>query len=131
MMILAKTPPANREIITMKRAWRGGGAVVAVFLLVTHWCSAAPTVVDPNLTVDTVTTGLDSPSGMAFLPDNDALVIEKNSGQVQLLRNGAIAGVALNLPVANNSEEGLLGIALHPDFASNGFVYLYYTLSTS
>ncbi len=33
----------------------------------------------------------------------------------------------LNVTVDSSGERGLLGVALHPDFASNGFIYVYYT----
>jgi glucose/arabinose dehydrogenase len=36
----------------------------------------------------------------------------------------------LDLPVANDSERGLLGVALSPSFATDNLVYLYYTAST-
>ena len=66
----------------------------------------------------------------AFL-DADAvakwLVIEKMSGEVKVVENGAVVGIALDLAVNNASERGLLGIALHPDFESNGFVYLFWS----
>ena len=41
-----------------------------------------------------------------------------------------MTGTALDLAVNSASERGLLGIALHPNFAANGFVYLYWTEST-
>src|SRR5262245_4574043 len=89
----------------------------------------APTVVDPNLAVRTVVSGLAQPTSMAFLGTNDFLVLEKASGKVQHVVNGAIVGTALDLAVNNNSERGLLGIALDPAFATNHAVYLYWTQS--
>jgi len=38
-----------------------------------------------------------------------------------------ITGTALDLPVATDSERGLLGIALSPTYDADHFVYLYYT----
>jgi glucose/arabinose dehydrogenase len=87
----------------------------------------APAVFDPNLGVRAVVTGLTQPTSMAFLGSNDFLVLEKASGQVKHVIGGAVGGIALDLPVNNNSERGLLGIALHPAFATNHFVYLYWT----
>ena len=43
--------------------------------------------------------------------------------------DGVIQSTVLNLAVNFGSERGLLGIALHPDFATNGYVYLYWTES--
>ena len=68
---------------------------------------------------------------MAFLGANDFLVLEKASGKVQRVVNGALQGAVLDLPVNSASERGLLGITLHPQFAVNHFVYLYWTESST
>jgi hypothetical protein len=51
---------------------------------------------------------------MAFLGDDDILVLEKETGRVQRVVNGATQSTVLDLPVNFGSERGLLGIALHP-----------------
>ena len=76
-------------------------------------------------------TGLNQPTGFAFLGTNDVLITEKASGMVKRFTNGAANGVPLDLAVNSNSERGLLAIELHPNFARNGFVYLYWTESTT
>jgi uncharacterized protein (TIGR03118 family) len=91
----------------------------------------APAVLDPNLGVRTAVGGLALPTGMAFLGDNDFFALEKNTGKVQHVINGVVAGAALDLPVNNNSERGLLGIALSPNFANDRHVYLYWTQSST
>src|SRR5919197_1835399 len=88
---------------------------------------AGPTMLDPRLTVNTVVSGLTTPSSIAFLGPNDMLVLEKNTGKVLRLTNGVVQGVVLDLAVNNASERGLLGIALHPDFPANPGVYLFWT----
>jgi len=90
-----------------------------------------PTVVDPNLAVRTVVSGLNSPTSMAFLGPDDILVLEKATGKVQRVVNGVIQGAILDLAVNSASERGLLGIALHPDFPTNSRVYLYWTESST
>jgi glucose/arabinose dehydrogenase len=77
--------------------------------------------------VEVVAEGLEVPWGIAFLPGGDALVSER-PGRVRLLRNGVLQPA----PVATvqgprNGEGGLLGIAAHPDFATNRQFYLYVT----
>lgn len=91
----------------------------------------SPVMLDDNLTVSTVITGLDQPTSLAFIGPNDFLVLEKATGKVQRIVNGALHSTPLDLPVNNASERGLLGIALHPQFAQNGFVYLYWTESST
>ena len=90
--------------------------------------ASAQTVTDPNLRVQRWVRGLQQPTGLAFVDNaGTALALEKNTGRVQIIAGKTIAGTALDLPVANDSERGLLGIALSPDFATSKFVYLYYT----
>ena len=93
--------------------------------------AASPTMLDDNLTVSTVATGLDQPTAMAFLSANDFFVLEKATGRVQRIVNGTLNSTALDLAVNSASERGLLGIALHPQFSLNGFVYLFWSESTT
>lgn len=73
--------------------------------------------------------GLDTPWAIAFLPDGNMLVTERKGTVRFVEKNGKLR----DAPVAtiNNAQEigegGLLGIALHPKFAENSLVYLYYT----
>jgi uncharacterized repeat protein (TIGR01451 family) len=91
----------------------------------------SPTMLDDNLAVSTVITGLDQPTSMAFIGPGDFLVLEKATGKVKRIVNGALHSTPLDLAVNNASERGLLGIALHPRFSQNGFVYLYWTESST
>ncbi len=91
----------------------------------------APTVTDSKLIVRSVVSGLELPTTLAFLGADDFLVLEKNSGRVVRVTGGVARGAVLDLAVNNASERGLLGIALHPDFAENGWVYLFWTCRTA
>jgi len=93
--------------------------------------AVTPTMLDPNLTVNTVLSGLNQPTTMAFIGDKDFFVLEKTTGKVQRVLNGVLTSTVLDLPVNGASERGLLGIALHPKFSQNGFVYLYWTESST
>jgi glucose/arabinose dehydrogenase len=76
--------------------------------------------------------GIENPTGMAFIDGGSrALVLEKDTGRVKIVTGRSVTGTALDLPVANNSERGLLGIALSPTFATDNLVYLSYTRSTA
>jgi len=68
---------------------------------------------------------------MAFIGNNDFLILEKASGQVKRVVNGVVTAVVLDLPVNSNSERGLLGITLDPAFPTNPSVYLYWTESST
>lgn len=90
-----------------------------------------PAVLDTNLAVRAVLTNLDQPIAMAFLGPNDFLITEKASGKVKRVLNGVVTATVLDLPVNSFSERGLLGIALHPHFKQNHWVYLYWTESST
>ncbi len=92
---------------------------------------AQPALVDPDLEAVAAVTGLNQPVGLAFFGADEYFVIEKASGQVKHFRNGGQVGVVLDLAVNSNSERGLLGIALHPDFPTNPGVYLYWSESST
>lgn len=90
--------------------------------------TAAPALVDANLRIRTLATGLNQPTTMAFLGANDFLVLEKATGQVKCVVGGVVQPApVLDLAVNNGSERGLLGVVLHPDFAQTPYVYLYWT----
>jgi aldose sugar dehydrogenase len=102
---------------------------------------AAPSITkDPNLKVETLVNGLDSPTSMAFIDNNNILVLEKG-GQVRLVSNGALQDKSvLQVSVDTESERGLLGIAIMNSTPTgsnltalnsnnNRFVFLYYTES--
>jgi glucose/arabinose dehydrogenase len=94
--------------------------------------AAAQTVNDPGLQVQVVATGLSQPTTMAFIGDRDILVLQKANGQVRRIIDGVLQPApVLDVAVDFSSERGLLGIALDPDFAVNGRVFLYYTESST
>jgi glucose/arabinose dehydrogenase len=87
---------------------------------------------DPALRVSEVVGGLSQPTAMAFIGPNDLLVLQKSDGRVRRVINGALqSGEVLDVAVHSSSERGLLGIAVHPDFPTTPFVYLYYTESST
>jgi glucose/arabinose dehydrogenase len=86
-----------------------------------------PFVADPNLKVEVVAEGLDTPTTMAFLGPNNFLVLEKDKGTVLRMINGIISDKPLlDVNVANSVERGMCGIAVSKN-ASTTFVFLYYT----
>lgn len=82
--------------------------------------------------VQLIASGLEAPWAVALAPDGRLFVTER-PGRVRIVRLGAGGGLEARpwatLPARANpdAERGLLGIALDPDFARTGFVYLYYS----
>jgi len=72
--------------------------------------------------------GLKKPIAIAFAPNGDIYVAEQ-AGTILIYRNGAILPTpVITLNVFNVGETGLLGIALDPNFATNGYLYASYTV---
>ena len=79
-----------------------------------------------------VAGGLD-PTGMVFAPDGRLFIAEK-PGRVRVVDRGALVAqpfLDIAAQVDNYNERGLVGIALHPQFSTNGWVYVYYTARSS
>jgi aldose sugar dehydrogenase len=77
--------------------------------------------------VEEVVTGLEVPWGIAFLPNGNMLVTER-PGRIRLVQNGKLRPQPVaNINVSDTGESGLLGIAAHPNIASNRLFYIYFT----
>jgi glucose/arabinose dehydrogenase len=78
-------------------------------------------------TVTEVVTGLQHPWGLAFLPDGDMLVTERPGRLRRIGRDGSVSAPLNGVPrVFAQGQAGLLDVALSPDFARDGLVYLAY-----
>jgi glucose/arabinose dehydrogenase len=128
--------PILKEMLMIKRtAWLSriavAGVMVAAMLVARHPSRAqgspGPQMLNPTLDVRTVVSGLSNPIALAFLGTNDMLVMEKDTGRIKRVVNGAVTSIVLDLGVNFASERGLLGIALHPAFPANPGVYLFWT----
>ena len=85
-----------------------------------------------NYNLETIVDGLDSPWGLAILPDGDMLITEL-TGDLRHIRNGklvaqAVAGVPQSL---YGGQGGLMDIVIHPDYAVNRYVYLSLSVGTA
>lgn len=80
-----------------------------------------------NFEAVTFVEGLRNPWSMAFLPNGDMLVTERG-GQLRIVRNGRLLPEPVpGVPaVRAMGQGGLQDVVLHPDFASNQYIYLSY-----
>lgn len=78
-----------------------------------------------------IAQNLEVPWTIAFLPNGDMLVTERAGRIRKVDKNRNVENVAAINEVLQIGEGGLLGIALHPDFPANNYVYVYYTYSSS
>ena len=103
-----------------------------LFFLLVATCNTATAATLPSGFAETrVATGLANPTAMAFAPDGRLFVCQQG-GQLRVIKNGALlASPFLTVNVNSSGERGLLGVAFDPNFASNGFVYVYYTTASA
>src|SRR5689334_16582272 len=76
-----------------------------------------------------VAGGMPAPTAMAFAPDGRIFVCEK-AGNLRVIQNGSLLATPfLTVSVNTDGERGLIGVAIDPNFATNNFIYIYYTPS--
>jgi glucose/arabinose dehydrogenase len=84
-----------------------------------------------GFTETSLTGALSNPTAMAFAPDGRAFIAQQG-GQLRVVKNGALLTQPfLTVSVNASGERGLLGVAFDPQFTTNGYVYVYYTTSSS
>jgi glucose/arabinose dehydrogenase len=85
-----------------------------------------------TLALTTVASGLSNPVGMEKPPGDNRFFIVEQRGTIRILENGALqSGNFLDIQSLTNfdgQEQGLLGLAFHPDYSTNHKFYVNYTL---
>lgn len=107
------------------------GTALLSLLLISSFCN---TDTGPDsqqkveFTTEVVAEGFDSPWGMEWLPNGDMLVTDK-PGKMWIVPKGSTQPTEIKgVPeVYNSGQGGLLGLVLHPDYGSNGWIYLSYS----
>ncbi|MEZ5964812.1 MAG: PQQ-dependent sugar dehydrogenase [Planctomycetota bacterium] len=89
---------------------------------------SALTAQEPGFALEPVVTGLQEACGMAFAPDGRLFVVERRTGNVVVVADGAARGPWATIPVWEDvGARGAIGIAVDPGFLHNGFVYVSHT----
>jgi len=117
----------------MDKRIRIGGIVAAIIFAVLIWVSPSnpPPIPEPtteygNEYVQILATNLEKPWAIDFA--GDKIFVTEKAGQVRVIESGVLLDDPLaTLRTANVFGGGLLGIAVHPAFDSNHFIYVYYT----
>ena len=110
----------------MSRRWRTlAGALIALGLSFPLYAGTPPA----GFTETALVPGLSTPTDIAFSPIDGAMWILEQDGTVWVWRSPGPLKFVIDIPTDNFFERGLLGIAFDPAFATNHYVYLYYTTS--
>src|SRR5438876_1316256 len=88
---------------------------------------AAVTTVPSGFTKTQLAHGLNKPTVIAFAPNVD-IYIGEQPGNILIYRGGTVLPTpVITLNTDSSAEKGLLGLALDPNFATNGYMYVSYT----
>jgi glucose/arabinose dehydrogenase len=91
----------------------------------------SPTPTPVTLALTTVVSGLSSPLGLEKPPGDNRLFVVQQAGTVRIIENGALLpGNFLDVQTLVNfdgQEQGLLGLAFHPNYSTNRKFYVNYT----
>src|SRR5262245_24812165 len=97
-------------------------------VLINMWAAAATL---PAGFTESYVGGLNAPTAMAIAPDERVFVCQQN-GKLMVIKDDALLSTPfVTLTVDNTGERGLLGVAFDPNFVSNQYVYVYYTVPGS
>lgn len=92
--------------------------------------SVVSLIAQPNPELELVSDAFSSPVDIQNAGDDRLFIVEKG-GRIRILNSDGTVNTTpfLNIAsqVSNGSEQGLLGLAFHPNYTSNGFFYVYYT----
>ena len=103
--------------------------VCCLLIVATNGLVAAATL-PAGFSETLVANGLSSPTSMDFAPDG-RLFVCLQGGLLRVIKNGSLLPAPfVSLTVNSSGERGLLGVAFDPNFATNNFVYVYYTAPT-
>jgi glucose/arabinose dehydrogenase len=113
------------QAMSWSRRWRAAVAIMAATL-------ASSAAHAQALSLELIASGLPSPVGLRNAGDgSNRLFIVNQGGTISVYKNGQMLPTPFldvsSKTVFDNSERGLLGLAFDPNYASNGFFYIYYT----
>jgi len=77
-----------------------------------------------------ITSGVEIPWEIAFLPNSNILFTER-TGKLKLIADGQVTTVTQIPDVKVYGEGGLMGLAIHPNFQKNKYIYLQFTFGSN
>ncbi len=125
-----QTADTSHAVLAQSAVWATMLTLALGFLILSARQTSAQTFTDSGFVAETVTTlPVFKPVGLTFAPDGRIFIWQEN-GIVRIFKNGVLLPtpfINLGNRVNTVNDRGLLGLALDPNFATNGYVYLLYT----
>ena len=110
---------------------RRGLLVVLILIAVVQLPLAPARAALPPDFEDTFVAGVSGPTDLTWTPDGRMLVTSKG-GQLRVVQNGTLLStpaIDLAARMCTNGERGLVGVTVHPNFAVNRYIYLFFTFN--
>lgn len=117
--------PVRPTASARRRAAPAAAAAVALCCAVAR--VAATPLFPAGFAEETLLSGLTAPTSLAFAPDG-RLFVGELTGAIKFWDGGPDAVTLITLPVVQQGEMGLLGLALDPAFPAQPYVYVFYTV---
>lgn len=119
-------------MFTLKTRSRATGWPVAAVAVMATLGIVAGEAEAQNLKTVQIASGLRSPLFVGTAPgDTERLfILEQNDGQIHIWRDGTVEPTPfldVKSKIDSGGEQGLLGLAFHPDYQNNGFFFINYT----
>ena len=120
----------SRRFTEINADLRSSASIRGLFLVLVLASAVNAATLPPGFT-ETSINGLSNPTAMEIAPDGRIFVCQQG-GSLRVIKNSVLLSTPfLTLSVDPNGERGLLGIAFDPNFATNNFLYAYYTVSST
>ena len=123
-------PPQHRSMNSAKQSAK---RLLAALALVAAGIGLAAPSQAQTLKAVRLTAGLSAPLYACAAPgDASRVFIVQQGGQIRVLKNGTLLAtpfLSVSTKIVISSEQGLLGLAFHPNYATNGLFYVSYTRS--
>jgi aldose sugar dehydrogenase len=99
--------------------------LILLVIIVVFFLFVPQSINETGYSSEILAQNLEVPWALDFLPD-DRMIFTERGGKVSILEGKNVLTVG-QVNVTQNSESGLLGIAVDPNFTQNNYIYIYYT----
>lgn len=107
---------------------------VRTFVFLVLIAGSSPLVAQPRLAAVRIAEGFSRPIYLGAPPQDERriFIAEQHTGQIHIIDNGRrdptpFLDISARIATGPGSGRGLLGVAFHPDYTSNGYIYVNYT----
>ncbi len=97
------------------------------FIVIAAWLLSGSAQAEPGIVIESVTEQVRSPWGIDWQPSGEMLVTDKKGGLYRLTSERSLQAISGLPEIDVNGQGGLLDVAVHPDYANTGWLYLSYS----